>query len=128
MKKAFAFLLAFLTMVFCAACGGAPANGQAGTPPPDTAPADDRGTLYAIADYYDANGGFSALGLALDEENSEKVLTVKAGDILIVGNREYSVTAESLTLTFYTQPSLDEVIVWWMDYCEQMNGIMRSSL
>jgi hypothetical protein len=28
------------------------------------------------------------------------------------------VTAESLTLSFYTQPSLAEVIQWWTDYVE----------
>lgn len=76
------------------------------------------GTVYIITDYYDENGEFSALGSALDEENAEKVLMVKADDTIIVSDHEYTVIAESLTLTFYTQPSLDEVIQWWTDYCE----------
>jgi len=46
------------------------------------------------------------------------VLTVSADDKIVVGDREYTVTAESLVLSFYTQPSLDEVILWWDEYCE----------
>jgi len=72
--------------------------------------------VYTITDYYNENGQFSELGLALNERNSEKVLTVSSGDILIIGNRQYIVTIESLTLSYYPQPSLDLVIQWWTDY------------
>jgi len=113
MKKTVIVLLAFIIMVWCASCAGTPANEQTSMPT-----SVDKGTVYTIADYYDANGGFSALKSALDEENGEKVLTVKAGDRLIVGDHAYTVIAESLTIPFYTQLSLDEVLRWWTDYCE----------
>lgn len=109
MKKI--FTLAFglgLALALLTGCGG-------NTPPP---PPDSAEPGYRIADYYNEDGTFSALGLALDEVNSEKVLMTKSGDILIVDTRKYSVTAESLTLTFYTQSSLDDAISWWTDYCE----------
>ena len=70
---------------------------------------------YTITDYYNEDGKFSALGLALDEEDSERVLAVSGGELLIAGERRYEVTVESLTLSFYTQPSLDQVIQWWAD-------------
>ena len=111
MRKSFAFLLAVIIMTLCASCADRPAHESANKPP-----SDNTGTVYTITDYYDANGGFSALGQALDEENGEKVLTVKAGDVLIVGDHAYTVTAQSLTIPFYTQPLLDEVIDWWVDY------------
>jgi len=115
-KRMIAALLAIAILLFCASCAGTPSNEPTST---TSAPlADDAGTVYTIADYYNADGEFSALGLALDEENTEKVLTASCGDMLIVGDHVYSVTAESLTLTFYTQPSLDEVIGWWTEYCE----------
>ena len=108
MKKTFAVLLSIIMAAACASCAGGP----------EPAPAEGGGTVYIITDYYDDTGGFSSLGQALDEENSEKTLTVNEGDALAVGDREYIVTAETLTLSFYTQPSLDEVVVWWVDYCE----------
>jgi hypothetical protein len=55
-------------------------------------------------------------------ENSERVLKVQAGDVLVVGTSEYSVTAQSLTIPFYTQPSLTEVTNWWTEYCENRVG------
>ena len=73
---------------------------------------------YAIIDYYNEDGRFSDLGLALDEKDFERVLSVSGGDVLIVGSRQYEVTTESLTLSFYTQPSLDQVIQWWADYMD----------
>ena len=76
------------------------------------------GRLYAISGYYDEDGKFSDLGLALDERDSERVLTVSDGDILIVGDRQYEVTADSLALSFYTQPSIDQVAQWWTDYLD----------
>jgi len=114
MKKRLIFALsAIVLLLFCASCADTPSSEQTAIPPTDNA-----GTVYTIADYYNANGEFSALGLALDEENAEKVLTVNDGNTLVVGDHAYSVTAESLTLTFYTQPTLDEVIEWWTGYCE----------
>jgi beta-lactamase regulating signal transducer with metallopeptidase domain len=74
--------------------------------------------IYIITDYYNANGRFSGRGLALNEKNSEKVLKVSGGDILIAGDKQYIVTAESLTLFFYTQPSFEQVMHWWVDYLD----------
>lgn len=109
-------LLAVAMLLFCASCAGIPLDEPTSTtsaPPTNVA-----GAVYTIADYYNADGEFSALGLALDEENAEKFLTVSSGDTLVVDDHVYNVTAESLTPTFYTQPSLDEAIGWWTEYCE----------
>jgi beta-lactamase regulating signal transducer with metallopeptidase domain len=77
------------------------------------------GKTYIITDYYnDEDGKFSPLGLGLYEKNSEKVLSVSSGDTLIVDGRRFEVTAESLTLSFYTQPSLDQAIRWWANYLD----------
>lgn len=74
---------------------------------------------YVITDYYNSGDGrFSALGLTLAEEGYERVLTVSRGDILVAGDRRYEVTAESLTLVFYTQPSPDRVVQWWIYYLD----------
>ena len=73
---------------------------------------------YSITDYYTEDGLLSDLGLALDEINSERVLSVISGDILIVGDLKYEVTTDVLTLSFYTQPSLDQAIQWWTDYLD----------
>ena len=77
-------------------------------------------TTYNISDYYNSSGKFSDFGLALtyDEKNSESQLKVKRGDFFIVGKHKYEVTAESLTVFFYTQPSLDQVTEWWIHYFE----------
>ena len=72
--------------------------------------------IYIITDYYNEDGKFSDLGLMLEENNSERVLAVSGGDILIAGDRQYEITTQSLTLSFYTQPSRDQVILWWNDY------------
>jgi len=109
-------LLAAAILLLCASCTGTPLDEPTSTT--SAPPTDDTGTVYTIADYYNASGEFSALGLTLDEESAEKVLRISSGDTLIVGDRAYSVAAESLALTFYTQPSLDEVIAWWTEYCE----------
>ena len=114
MKKRIIFAaVAVFILLSCVSCSDNPTDGQTDIPPTT-----NTGTVYTITDYYDENGGYSALGLALEEENAEKVLTVKADDIIIIGKNEYTVMAESLTLAFYTQPSLDEVIAWWTDYCQ----------
>ncbi|MCL1874271.1 MAG: hypothetical protein FWF85_09195, partial [Clostridiales bacterium] len=71
--------------------------------------------IYVLADYYNKDGRFSDPALALDENDFARILAVNGGDILIAGSRQYQVTAESLTLSFYPQPSLDQVIRWWTD-------------
>jgi len=109
-------LLAVTMLLICASCAGTPHDEPMSTT--NAPPANASGTVYTIIDYYNADGGFSTLGLALNEENAEKVLTANGGDTLIVGDHAYSVTAESLALTFYTQPSTDEAIEWWTEYCE----------
>ena len=120
MKRITALFLVFIMAILCLSCGR-PAT-DAPRPPSDgiqnAVPLKKTEPVYIITDYYDEGGEFSALGLALDEENSEKVLTVKSGDTLVVGEREYVVTAPTLTLSFYTQPTLDEVIAWWTEYCQ----------
>jgi len=114
MKKIFSLaLLALFMLSILTACGG-----NSGGNATNQSPINGTGTVYKIADYYDAYGGFSSLGLALDEKNSEKVLMVNEGDTLIVSEHKYMVAVASLVMPFYTQVSLDEVLVWWNDYCE----------
>ena len=115
MKKILALGLALLlALTLLTACGKKEGNNNSG----NSNNTGNSETVYTIANFYDTEGGLSALGLDLGEENGEKVLTVEAGDTIIVGEHEYTVTAETLTLSFYTQPSFDAVIQWWMDYCE----------
>jgi hypothetical protein len=90
------------------------------TGPPAEEPPAISGNTYLIDDFYHADGSFSALGLALEEKDFEKSLTVGAGDIIIVGGQQYRVTADSLALSFYTQPSLDSVVIWWTDYLNSL--------
>jgi len=82
---------------------------------------DGAGTIpegaFRITEYYNVNGKLSALGEALPaNSDGEKTLTVKKGDIVVVGDKQYKVAADSLTLSFYTQPSSEQVITWWTDY------------
>jgi len=105
--------LAIMLLLSCTACGGSSANDYQ-----NTMPSDNEGAVYKIADYYDEYGGYSSLGLALTEENSEKVLTVIKDDTLVVGDRKYIVMAKSITIPFYTHNSFDEVVEWWKDYCK----------
>ena len=117
MKKTPVLLLVLVTAALCVSCGDKPASGR-DTPSPGAVTADES-ELIRISDYYDADGAFSELGLALAEENAEKVLAVNSGDTLVVGDRRYRF-AVSRTIPFYTQPSLDEVMGWWMNYCENL--------
>jgi len=76
MKKTYTFFLALIIMALCVSCADKPVNEPTSTPP-----SGNKGAVYTITDYYDENGGLPALGLALDEENAEKVLSVKVGVI-----------------------------------------------
>ena len=123
MKRFLTLLLACVIITLCVSCTDKPSSEQAGSPqgeaPQKEAPqTNSTGIVYMITDYYNEDGGFSALGKALDEENSEKVLKVKAGDVLIIDGKRYTVAAESITLSFYTQSSHAEVIQWWTDFLE----------
>ena len=126
MKKIFIILLAFMIILLCAACGGNKTDGQttepAASPPPESdAPAPDgSGNVYNIADYYKKDGTYSDLGRSLpfDPGNGERILTVVEGDILIIGERQFKVAAETINMPFYTQSSIDEVIAWWTDYMD----------
>jgi len=122
MKKILTLLLALLLTALCAACGGAPASGPSGTPSSESAAAvpDDSGNVYIITDYYKEDGTYSDLGRSIpfDSSNGERMLAVGIGDILALGDKQYKVAAESLKLPFYTQSSLNEVIVWWIEYMD----------
>ena len=79
----------------------------------------DAEKTYVIDDWYNnEDGKLSTFELGLDGENSEGELTVRSGDILVVGDRRYIVAAQSLTLSVYPQPSLDQAIRWWVDYLD----------
>lgn len=116
MKKTILTLSVLLTLFLLTACTNSAGNTDDKTGTSSPLP-NGTGTVYRITDYYDADGGFSSLGLALDEENSEKVLKASEGDTLIVGDQEY-VVVHSLVIPFYTQTSLDEALAWWTAYCE----------
>ena len=117
MKKILTLAL-LLTVTLLISCGGtdegvSPTNDPSDTPPASLEPGK---TYYIITDYYNEDGSYSELGLALEEVNSEKALALSGGEIFIVSDRQYMVTAETLTLSFYTQSSLSDVIQWWNDY------------
>ncbi|MCL2164958.1 MAG: sigma-70 family RNA polymerase sigma factor [Oscillospiraceae bacterium] len=90
------------------------------TEAPVVVPPPASGNSYNISSYYNSDGTFSSLGLSLDDRNSEKVLTVRSGDVIAVGPKQYTVVVSSLTLSFYPQPSLDEVIKWWTSYLDNL--------
>jgi len=117
MKKVILFLVTLMVMTVHVSCTK-PENGQTAAPSNDTVlpTSDATGDDYAILDYYNDDGSFSALGQALDEVNTEKTLALSDGDIFVVNSRRYIVTAETLTLSFYTQSSLADVVQWWTDY------------
>jgi len=75
---------------------------------------------YSIADYYNEDGSFSALGLELDEIDFARVLTVEEGDTIIAGTRQFLVVVESYSFSFYTQSSLASVIEWVTDYLKSL--------
>ena len=112
-------LMLVMALTSLTACGGGGNDDNLATPSTNTVEMDEK-KIYKIADYYQDDGNFSLLGQELpwDPTTAEKALDVALGDILIVGDKQYQVTAESLTLHFYTQPSLAEVLAWWSDEME----------
>jgi len=121
-------VLGLLTL--CTSCSGTPANEQPTTPPIESTapPSGYPDNAYVITDYYNEDGTFSELGLALNEINSEKTLVLREGDIFIVSDRQYIIAAETLTFSFYTQSSFAEVIQWWTDYVKlwEESGIISA--
>jgi len=92
-----------------------------------TAPSStEQAPAHNIADYYQPDGSFSALALALEEEDFGRKLDVGPGDRFVIGNQTYEVLAESITVVFYTHPSMDHVTQWWAEYLETAmeNGIV----
>ena len=75
---------------------------------------------YRIADYYNEDGSFSALGLGLEEIDYARMLTVEEGDTVIAGDRQFLVLAETYSFSFYTQSSLTRVIEWATEYLESL--------
>ena len=110
-------IFCLLMVVFLTGCTVSPPAEQV---PPEQEPA------YNISDYYNSDGSFSALALALEEGDSGRKLDVVRGDHFVVGNQSYEVAAESFTVIFYTFPSHDHATEWWNEYFETAadNGIV----
>ena len=114
MKKTLAFVaLILLTCSLLCACGGN--NNPGGTP---STPDNPSQTTFIIANYYNTDGSFSALGQALpsDPVSGDRVLNVVVGNIVVVNGKQYRVTEPTLKLYFYTQNSMAEVNTWWVEY------------
>ena len=127
MKKIIVVVLTLMLAAVCVSCVDKPASEQTGPSQPENTGTNTTNTgtttatsgkVYTITDYYNEDGGYSALGTALNEVNSEKVLVVSVGDVLVFDNGRYIIAADSLTLPFYTQPSFDEVVNWWTEHLE----------
>ncbi|MCL2150848.1 MAG: hypothetical protein FWH50_01320 [Coriobacteriia bacterium] len=110
---ALTILLAPSLLFACGSGGDSSPQGSGDLPAGDSSK-----TAYVIDDYYNPDGSFSSLGLALNEQNSEKVLILSEGDVFVIGSRRYEILSDSLTLIFYTQNSQDAVTTWWID-CAQ---------
>ena len=83
--------------------------------PTEPAPGEEQAARN-IADYYNADGSFSALALALEGSESARELEVKQGDCFAAQDHQYTVEAESFTFVLYTHPSLESAEAWWVDY------------
>ena len=96
------------------------------TPSPTPSPTPQEPT-YIIADYYNSDGSFSDLALALEESDTNRKLDVVNGERFIVGNQAYEVLSDTYAVIFYTHSSLDQVTEWWIDYFETAadNGIVK---
>ncbi len=124
MKKQLTSVLVMVCVLSLSiACGSGGTSGSGDNAGQNTSPTSgiaSNSTLiyYNISDYYNTDGTFSARGGALptDPVNGDRVLNVKSGDAIGVGNRQYKVTAEALTLYFYTQSSYNDVVTWWIEY------------
>ena len=125
MKKFLIALFIIELIILCSSCGDIPQDEQTDNLPLHfhseiNAPVSDKYVnsekTYIISDYYNEDGTFSDLGLALDEVNSEKVLIISGGETFIIGDRKYIVITEALAISFYTQSSINDVIQWWTDY------------
>jgi hypothetical protein len=57
-------------------------------------------TIYNIADFYNTSGR----------------LSLKSGDIIIVGARKYRVLPNEYNMDYWSQNSLETAISWWTDY------------
>jgi hypothetical protein len=68
---------------------------SSGTTPPASGEAD-----YDIADFYNKSGQ----------------LSVRKGEIIAVGQRQYSVVSNSYTISYWSQNTLNAAISWWTDY------------
>ena len=133
MKKVFAFALVMvLALSLLNACGGktggirnnsgtTSTSGDNNSTESKPTPGKDvpaSGTTYKIEDYYNSEGALSDLAreLPFASDDGERTITVKKGDILTVGGKQYKFVDETIQMKFYTQPSLDEVVAWWTDY------------
>ena len=67
---------------------------------PVTPPTTPGQTTYNIADFYSTSGR----------------LSVKSGDIIIVGTRQYRVLASTYTIEYWSQNNLTSAISWWTSY------------
>jgi len=123
MRRIIATLLALAVAGCCAACAAPVDDGRgASSSATSVQGPTGQGAVYTIADYYNDDGTLSALGMALPQENGEPVLAVAADDLIVVGERSYTVLEDTLALPFYTQPSLDEVMGWWADHMEGLKA------
>ena len=71
------------------------------TPTPAPAPTPG-GATYNIADFYAKSGQ----------------LSVRKGDIIVVGTRQYRVLPNTYTIQYWSQNSLNAAISWWTDYLD----------
>ena len=78
------------------------------TPAPSlTQPQTTAGAVFDISDFYSKSGKLQAF----------------KGDIIIVGKRQYTVEAASLSIEYWPQNTLDAAISWWTSY---MDGYAES--
>ena len=123
--KCRAFLvLSLLLILLLTGCGAGAPKEQ--IPAEEQTPVEEQVSAYIIADYYNADGSFSALALALEETEAGRALDAVQGERFIVGDHEFMVEADSFTFMFYTHPSVESAVEWWNDYFEVAadNGIV----
>jgi hypothetical protein len=81
------------------------------TEPPPTPPTTE-GKVYNIADFYNKSGQ----------------LSVRKGDIIVAGQRQYRVLSNTYTIQYWSQSSLNTAISWWTDYLDSYaaSGVVSS--